>query len=200
MARLLVLLMLVAACTPEIGPDTYFCGPERFCPPDLVCDDNSFSCVADFQAESFSCPEGSEMFEPDDSRADGAEVGNVVCGDVVVTGLEGCIVGDDADYVMLENDLDCNGTDPHFEIKVRFPVATAALIVEVLDADGEVLTTAEDCTPAQNFSGREHRCAAVSPETGATYFVRIRIDPEAGDCDGDCRHNQYLLDISYPLS
>lgn len=198
--RALLALVLVAGCTPEFGPDTYYCGPERFCPPNLVCDDNIFSCVEDFQRTEFACPEGSTVHEPDDDTASASDPGDLVCGALVVGTELGCVEGADADLVELRTGASCTGANPHLEIKLRFPVATMPLTVEVLDDAGAVLTAGEVCTPAENFSGREHLCIEITPEADTTYYVRVRAADGAADCSGDCAHNQYLLDIAYPLS
>ena len=196
----LALAVALSACQPEIGPDTYFCGPERFCPPDLACDDGSFTCVNSNSVDPFECPEGSQGREPNDVQGDADALGDLVCG-AVVANLEGCIIaGDDADLYRIDNPTSCAGSRPHLEVKLRYPVATAVLVVEVLDDQGNVLATGEVCTPEPNFSGRDHACLELIPEQGASYFLRVRVADDAPDCDGACRHNQYRLDVVYPLA
>lgn len=199
-AAVLLAALVAVGCEAEIGPNTYYCGAERFCPPGLVCDDSSFSCVEDYQARPFTCPQDSETFEPDNSTAEAANFGDAVCGGSLIGNGVGCIEGSDADHIEVPIVQDCMGADPHIEIRLRYPIATMPLVVEVLDSGGQVLGVGEVCTPADNFSGREHLCLRLEPVAGQSYFVRVRAADDAADCGGDCAHNQYLLDIAYPLS
>lgn len=195
----ILVMMSVGACQPDIGPGTYYCGPERLCPPDLRCDDTSFSCVNEISVDPFVCPEASQDSEPDDGEATAIALGDLVCG-AVLTNSEGCISGSDAaDYYRFDNPTTCNGSNPHLELKLRFPVATVPLTVEVLDDAGQVVATGEPCTPEPNFSGRDHMCLELVPSQAA-YYIRVRVADDAPDCDGDCRHNQYLLDVVFPLA
>ncbi|HUH02469.1 MAG TPA: hypothetical protein VML75_10760 [Kofleriaceae bacterium] len=198
-AILFIVGALLVGCQPEIGPGTYYCGPERFCPPNLACDDSSFTCINAIAVAPFECPAMSQDAEPDDSQATAADLGALACG-TVVTNSEGCVAdADQADYYRFENAVACTGTNPHLELKLRFPVATVALVLEILDEAGQVVATGEPCTPEPNFSGRDHLCLEMAPDQ-AIYYIRVRVADDAPDCDGDCRHNQYLLDVVYPLA
>ncbi len=202
MGRWALLLALatgaLAACTPEIGSGAYYCGPERLCPPDFACDDNSYTCIYPFQVEPFACPDGSEADEPNDSLAQADDLGPLTCGSSILDAT-GCVLGDDADYYRMDSASSCSGNDPHLQIKLRFPVADVPLELELLDDSGAVVTTGEDCTPQDNFSGRTHLCIRFVPDTGV-YFVRVQRQADGPDCDGACNFNQYQLDIVYPLS
>ncbi len=187
----------LAGCTPEIDSGTYYCGPERLCPPDLACDDNSYTCTYPFQVEPFACPDGSEVNEPNDSTAQADDLGDLTCGSSVLS-APGCVVGGDGDYYRMNSVASCSGNDPHLEIKLRFPEADAPLALELLDESGAVVAAGQDCTPEDNFSGRSHLCIEFTPGTGV-YFVRVQRQADGPDCDGACNFNQYQLDIVYPL-
>lgn len=197
--RRLLLIALLPACAPEIGPGTYFCGPERLCPPNLACDENLFTCVRDVQVEPFACPAGSEVAEPDGTLAEAEDSGQLDCGEALAT-RAGCLAaGDEADILAFELPTTCAGTDPHVSVVVRFPVALAPLQLELVDAASGTLAAGDDCTPDENYSGKRHLCIeqALSP---GTYYLRLSFDPEGADCGGDCRYNSYSLDVLYPLS
>ncbi len=115
--RVIVLVLVglaAAACSPEIGKGTYFCGPERFCPPDMECDEPSFTCESARLADRFSCPTGSNALEPNDSGAEATDEGVIDCGEVLVTDRIGCVEGEgDEDFLAFEVTGDCVGDDPH---------------------------------------------------------------------------------------
>jgi hypothetical protein len=197
-ATVAVAVAALAACSPQIDKGTYFCGPERFCPPDLACDEPTFTCEAPSLVDPFACPEGSELLEPDDTMASAQDVGETACGGQVADAQLGCIVGDDADLLRFVYKAECAGADPHLEVVLRFPIAFAPLVVELLDEAGELVATGVTCTPSGDFSGQEYLCLELRPPSG-TYFLRVRVEGSA-DCDGACRYNQYYLDVVTPLS
>ena len=191
---------LLAGCSPEIGSGTYYCGPERLCPPDLECDDPTFTCERPRAARPFACPESSQAAEPDDARGDAEDVGPVACGLPVLEQRLGCIADDgDVDHIEFQLEGECVGDDPHVEITLRFPVALVPLEIQLLDAAGEVLAGGELCTPPGDVTGTDVVCIERRIEPGV-YILRIRPVESAPDCDGECHHNSYQLDVGYPLA
>ena len=55
MRAALLVLVLVAACSPDIATGSYYCGPEELCPPDQTCDGPTNSCVAGGTEQAFVC-------------------------------------------------------------------------------------------------------------------------------------------------
>lgn len=193
-------LLVGPACTPDIGPGTYWCGPERHCPPDQACNDNTFTCEEERTAERFSCPVDSETYEPDGDIATARDMGPVVCGNTLIGGVVGCIAAaGNVDLYRFELDTSCGGADPHLEAKVNFPIGLVGLQVELLDSAGTVVTSGELCTESLNLSGKERVCLDASLTQGV-YYLRIQVAADAPDCNGDCHNNQYVLDVRYPLS
>jgi len=193
----LLALLAASGCDPEIGTGTYFCGPELFCPPNLECNPNDFTCELPGSFEAFSCPSGSQSSEPNESTSEALEIGELACN---LTGAPRtlCISDfDDVDYVSFEVG-DCFGSDPHVEVEIRYPVAMAPLSFDIVDENDDVITTGEPCTPDQNFTGMDWMCAQLPPTPGR-YFVRVRATGDA-DCDGECRFNQYLLYVRFPVA
>lgn len=194
------LLALAGACSPEIGSGTYYCGPERLCPPDLECDDPTFTCERPSVAERFSCPGASQATEPDDSAGEAQDLGALACGLPILENRIGCVADqDDVDHIELELADECVGDDPHLEVSMRFPVALVPLSIELLDDDGEVIATGELCTPSGDATGTDLLCIDQRIPPGR-YMLRIRSMEPAPDCDGDCHHNSYQLDVGYPLA
>lgn len=196
-AALATLALLALGCDPEVGPGTYFCGPELFCPPSLACDPVTYTCELPGTVEAFSCPDGSQDEEPDDATDTASDLGRLTC-NYTSAPVARCIASaTDVDYVAFSIE-ECFGSDPHLDIQLRFPVAAAPLEVDVLDADGAVVGSGQLCTPSENFTGMEWLCVLLPPTPGA-YFVRVRATGEA-NCSGDCAFNQYLLYIGYPVA
>jgi hypothetical protein len=196
-----VLGVAAAACTPDIGTNTYFCGPERLCPPDLECNDAEVTCVLPSQTEAFSCPANANDAEPDDDLASAFDLGSLSCGQFdPLIDEPGCVPdASDVDLYRFEYDAECAGTDPHIDVKVRFPIALVPLTLELLDADGAVLQVGELCTPSNDQTGSDRLCLEGRLASG-TYFLRIRSADGAPDCDGTCHYNRYQVAFSLPLS
>lgn len=202
MTRLaLAAALIAAACTPDIGRGTYYCGPERLCPPDLACDENRFTCEVPSDVSPFECPEGSEAGEPDDTAAEAGDLGALACGSPdPLYDAAGCIAGPgDVDLYRFDYDPACPGADPHIEVAVRFPIALVPLSVELLDAGEAVVESATLCTPPGDRTGTDRVCLEARLEAG-TYFLRIRAADGAPDCDGECHHASYRANMTLPLS
>lgn len=197
---LLVALVLCGACAPEIARGSYYCGPEMLCPPELSCDLVTYTCESTSAARPFECPDNSEDGEPNDADAAATDLGSVQCGNILVSQLMGCIAsGEDVDYIAFDHLSECNGDDPHLDLALRYPYATAPLGLELVDEAGQVVAEGEISTPSGDSTGHEWVTLEADIEPGR-YYIRIQIAPDAPDCDGDCRHNQYRLDISLPLA
>jgi hypothetical protein len=192
-------LLALAACSPEIGPGTYYCGPEQYCPPDLACDPSTYTCQLPSSVDPFSCPLGTDAREPDDSTAVAFALGSVACGGEPLEGGTGCIDdGADEDWLELVFDRECQGSDPHLQIRVSFPIALVPLELALLDDQGGEVAAAEPCTSEPNYTGLDTLCLDVRPPDG-TYYVRVRAAGHS-DCDGDCRFNQYFIDVRHLLA
>lgn len=196
-----LLAALAVGCTPDIGRGTYFCGPERLCPPDLECDDTSFTCEVPSEAAAFACPEGTELTEPDDSLAEATDLGDLACGSPdPLYDASGCIPGaGDVDLYRFRYDDVCSGSDPHIEVAVRYPIALVPLTVELLDESGAVREAGELCTPSGDRTGTDRLCIET-PLASGVYYLRIRAADGAPDCDGTCHYNSYRANMTLPLS
>ena len=189
-----------AACSPEIGKGTYFCGPERFCPPDMACDDPTYTCESKRLADRFTCPPGSDALEPDDSGGEASDEGILACGAMLVGERVGCMEGEgDEDYLAFDVTGECVGDDPHLEVTLRFPIAFVPLAVDLIDDSGDAVEEGVPCTPSGDLTGNDRVCID-RPLAPGRYFLRVRAAPGGPDCDGDCHYNQYTIIVSYPLA
>ncbi len=200
----LVSLMLVQ-CKPDISRNTYFCGPDSLCPPNLACQvgDNesfTFNCVLPREVDAFTCPEFTADAEPDDNAEQARDMGDVGCGEQVQFQNWGCIIDDDVDHFQFTRPSDCNGADPRAKATLRFPLGASPLAMELLNEAGEVLSTGEICTDQQDSTGTEQICVENRDLPPGTYRLRISLDDAANaDCDGACRFNHYQLVIASPV-
>lgn len=189
-----------AGCSPDIGQGSYFCGPERLCPPDQECDDPTFTCEGPARARAFTCPDGAQVAEPDDTGDQAQDAGAARCGAPIINNIIGCLGDDDqVDEYAFDYEADCAGSDPHVELEMHYPYALMPLAVELVDDSGQVVATGEVCTPSGDLSGTEKICIESSIPTGH-YLIRVRAADGALDCDGTCHHNQYTLDVNLALS
>jgi hypothetical protein len=193
---LLVAFALPVACAPEVFTGSYYCGPERSCPPGQVCDEPLFVCDNPTLAREFECPEGSEDSEPDDSVAEALDLGTTKCGESVTTALPGCIDdADDVDVYSFVHNTDCAAADPHFELTLSYAYAFTALDFDVVDSAGTVVENASSCEGPGGFTGQQVICIEI-PNVTDTYFVRVSMSDSTEDCNGECRYNLYRLSIN----
>ena len=201
MRALVIAALLAAGCSPEIGTGTYFCGPERLCPPDLECNDQTVTCEVPAEVEAFACPTASNLEEPDDDLASARDLGTLACGIIdPLIDEPGCVPqAGDVDLFKFVYDEECSGADPHVSVVVRFPIAHVPLTLELLDGDGAVLQEAELCTSSADRTGTDRVCLE-SRLTSGTYYLRVRAADGGPDCDGTCHYNRYQVAMSLPLS
>ena len=179
-------LLGLAACSPDVYPGTYFCGPELFCPPDQVCDPSSERCSEPDEVEPFACPEGSEASEPDDELA---EARALTLGCSIGTEFEGCIAdGQDVDVVRLTIPANCIGG--RIELNLRSGLALATLAPSMTDGAGAALPMTS-CTAFPATEADVNECIALN-DVPAEIFVHLGLAPGA-DCDGECAFNRYAV-------
>lgn len=211
----LLLVILVSACTPEITSDTYSCGPEMLCPPKLAChlgplqsDDSlesarfAYSCVTTLIAGPFACSDVTSDQEPDDEPSAGLDLTALACGSQFEFTDWGCIAqSDDVDHYRFSIPTACLGNDPRFQANLRYPIGTAPLTLDLLDASGTVISSAELCSNSSTEGGIEASCLIVPNLPVGDYVLRVKLDPVGtADCDGECAFNRYQLRLSSLVS
>ena len=213
-------LALVAACIALIGCDpvisgeTYFCGPNALCPPDLQCQHGAsfptdpastigalpYNCVVPEVAQEFSCNEVTADQEPDDELASASDLGDLGCGREISFQGWGCLEESDVDHFRFTKTAVCTGGDPRVLSTVRFPIGAAPLRLELLNAVGALVAVGETCG-VQDNSGTERVCLVLREAPPEDYTLRVvRDESRSDDCNGKCRFNRYQLVIASPTS
>lgn len=188
----------LAACTADIAPDTYFCGPERLCPEGLTCNDADNICTAPSNVEAFGCGKIDGIPIPDmvgdDTPADGFDITNVnTC--LVTRELRACLFADDpGDWVQFDLPaVSCSGTYT-MTGRVTFAIAFEPLAIQLSTDDGPPQTVDVECDKATDSGGQTQRCFEVQLAGGSHYAIGV-VHGNTANCDGDCAHNRYVLDL-----
>lgn len=194
-ALVIVLALAHLGCEPDVVDASYFCGPNRLCPPEQVCDEPVWTCDDPTAARAFECPEGTQDSEPNDDQASAVELGETICADFLARDRSACL-GDaeDTDTYLLSHEEACSFRND-LSVSASFPTALAPINLEVIDSSGAVLETGVSCSSDVFSAGRSRVCLELEIETGDYY---IRVSPQVGDgfdCDGDCQYNQYELTV-----
>jgi hypothetical protein len=186
-------LLVFAACTPEIGSGTYLCGTDSTCPPTMVCGGDAV-CVLPGADVPFACEPG-ELHEPDDDIGHALALTGFDCVSVPRE-LPGCLAaGNPENWVAFDAPTTCTAVE--VVIRLAFPIAFEAVSAEITDASGAMLAEdapCSDATPAQ-LSGTAQRCAKLTLAGGARYGIRVAPTGD-GDCGGACNFNRYQLTVS----
>jgi len=193
--RSVVLLVALTACSPDIVPGSYLCGPERLCPEDQQCDGVTNICVLPNQVMPFACPPlmTTSEVEPNDSAASAQVVANLACVSRSAE-LVGCSKDlDGEDWFQFDVPGDCTAVG--VTARLTFPLAFEVLSVELLDAGGAVLAIGEPCPQSEQDDGDEQSCLEKTLTPGGHYTVRVARTGE-GACDGACAHNRYTLTLA----
>ncbi len=203
----IVALLSSVGCKPEIDGNTYYCGPDAFCPPHLSCqfgssETFSYSCVLPPETSSFSCPIPSADQEPDDTPALARDLGEVPCGAQVQFENWGCIEdGDDVDTFRFVRPTSCNGANPRAKVSLRVPLGASPLKLELVDESDQVVAVGVICTASPDFGGTEQLCIDQQNLAPGTYHIRISLDESGNaDCGGQCRFNRYQIVVASPVS
>lgn len=188
--RAAVLLIALAACTPDIVSGAYLCGPNASCPEDQRCNGPDNTCVLDTTALPFKCVPEVET-EPDDTSAQGHLISNLGCVSVPFVNASCMLEGDSADWVRFVAPAVC--TAVAVEARVTFPVAFERMGLELWDLDANMmLVTDSECGLGE--AGEELRCLEQVLVPGKTYGILVKPAGD-GNCDGACAYNRYTLRV-----
>jgi len=191
MRKLIFIIVLgsLAACTPDIVPGSYFCGPNAACPEDQKCNFADNTCVLPGVVAAFAC-EADINSEPDDSIDQGYAITSTDCSTLPVV-IDNCMSpNDDSDWVRLTIPAQCSTMG--IDARITFPVAFEELQLEVVDAATSATLATESACPVQGESGDDLRCVKANLAPGKTYGLHVSPTGD-GVCDGECRFNRYTL-------
>jgi hypothetical protein len=189
--RAFILLLPLVACTPDVLPDTYKCGPDGLCPEGQQCNPADGRCVLPARIEPFAC-EPDLASEPDDTVETAFEL--VKECNAIATPIEACMTeGDPGDWYKFTVPADC--ANPMLDTRITFPIAFEQLGVELVDlATNATIATDAEC-PSGGEIGNEIRCLTAPLTAGASYGVHVAPTGD-GDCDGDCAFNRYTVSVA----
>jgi len=193
-AAVVVVLALAAACTPDIAPGSYLCGPERSCPEDQACDGVTNICVLPSQVQPFACPPPGETteVEPNDDTVNAQLIANLACVSRTAE-IVGCARDlDSEDWFLFDAPQGC--TAVAVEARLTFPLAFEVLSLEVRGSTGLTIASGGDCAISDADDGDEQRCLDVPLTSGSRYALRVARSG-VGTCGGACAHNKYTLTL-----
>jgi hypothetical protein len=187
----IVLTSLLVACSPEIAPGAYLCGPEEACPDGLTCDGAKNLCVLPNQVTPFGCAAGTEV-EPNNALATAQQVGNLACVSQPIE-LVGCAQESDSeDWFQFDTPATCTAVG--VGARLTFPLAFEILALELIGTTGATIATGGACANQDADDGDEQRCLDQRLDPGGHYAIRVVRSGE-GTCDGACAHNRYTLTL-----
>lgn len=178
-------LVLVVACTPDIAPGAYLCGPEQECPDGLACSGSDFSCEDSVTATTFSCTAGSNT-----TVATATALPALACVSSVITSTSCLAAGEGNAWFQFATPADCAAVG--VTAMVTFPYAFESVGIVLADANGATVANDGPCaTPA---NGESSSCLAMTLTDGSNYTIDV-VPEGGGDCDGSCNYNQYTLSV-----
>lgn len=184
--------LVLAACTEDIVPGAYLCGPEQLCPEGLACNGTDNLCVLPSQVVPFECnapdPAG------DDVPTAGARIDGLTCVSSPRESL-GCLRQNDlGDWYQF--DIPDNCVAVQIETRLTFPVAYERMGMQLSTDDAAgVPVTDVDCSPdSEPQNGEVTRCFEMVVQNGAHHAIGV-VHSGDGDCGGACAFNRYTLQI-----
>ena len=190
----LIATLALAACTPEVTPGAYLCGPEQLCPDGLACNGPDAVCVLASAALPFACDPDTNEIEPNDGRpAAQPLLGGTPACVTPVTDVLGCSPeGDAADWYQFTSADNCTAVG--VDARLVFSSAFEALTLVLLDEAGAEIATATPCETDPADDGETRLCVQAPITPGAAYALRVAPSTE-GACDGACAYNRYSLSV-----
>ena len=191
--RAAVLLMIpLAACTPDILSGSYFCGPEQLCPEGQACNGPDNRCVLVSQVLPFACTPKVE-FEPDDTPAQAHVLEDLGCVSLVFNHQQCMPTGDTADWIEFAPPPICS-SGVEVQVRLTFPIAFEQLGFELWDLDRDMKVAADGECELAATTDDVRRCLDFELVPGTRYGVKVHPTGE-GACDGACNYNRYSLSV-----
>lgn len=187
--RAIFALAFLAACSPEVAPGTYFCGPEELCPDGLACDRTTAVC--ENKPKEFTCGDRNVDTPGDDTPATAQSFGDLQCVSLVLERKSCLPLGDSGDVYTFTVAANC--TTSRVRAGVTFPVAFQHLSLQ-LGKLGETPKTIDmPCANDSIADGNDATCLdeAIGP---GTYVLGV-IPDGTGTCDNECRFNRYSVSV-----
>lgn len=190
--RLVIVCLLVAACTPDIAPGSYLCGPEQLCPEGQSCNGPDNVCVVTSAAMPFACE--TDLDPPgDDAPATAQPLGALDCVSALRV-TKGCMsAGDVADWYQFDVPASC--VTVQVEATLAFPIAYETLDLQLSTNLGPGSVVEGTCPPSRSpDEGEAQRCFEMTVTPGTRYALGV-VPDGTGDCDRACAFNRYRLSM-----
>ena len=184
------LLVLLAACSPDIASGSYLCGAEKACPPSQACDGVTDTCVIATSEQPFACEQGTE-FPGDDTSATPQQIPALACVSPPYQVSECLPMGDSADWFAFSTPGNC--VQVEVQARILFPVAYEGMSLELWDrAANSQIGTDVPCADSVNDPAHVERCIKLTVPPGGSYGLLVKPNGQ-GDCGGACAYNRYEL-------
>jgi hypothetical protein len=181
--------LLLTACSPEIAPGTYACGPEELCPEGMACDRTTALC--ENRPQEFACGDRNPDVPGDDSPATAQSFGELQCVSLVQERRSCLPLGDAGDFFEFTVAPSC--TASHVKARVTFPVAFQHVVLQLGKAGETPMTIETPCTTSDTDDGSDSSCLDA-PVSAGTYVLGVVPDGK-GTCDNECRFNRYSVAV-----
>jgi len=196
MRALFLVAVLATACTPDLVPGSYFCGPEQLCPEGQKCNGADNLCVLPSAAEPFACSESTEL-EPNNAFAMAQPVlVGAACASLPAE-ARGCTSATDGqDFFGFSVPAQC--TTVSASARLTFPVAFAPLAVTLVDGTNTV-AVGVPCESDEPDDGETKLCFDGTVRASGNYAVVVSATGQ-DTCDGACAYNRYQLTVQLKAS
>lgn len=187
------LLLVLGACSADIAPGTYFCGPEQLCPEGLTCDAVEDICTVPSQAGAFECEIPDRA--GDDEPAAGLLLQPALDCVSGVRELKACLFADDpGDWFQFSVPGNCTSA-VQIEARLTYPVAYEPVAMQLsTDGAAPVAVDGECKVAAGDASGQTSRCFELVVENGSQHAIGL-VHSETLNCGGACAFNRYTLNL-----
>lgn len=197
MRAALMIVAFTAACTPDLVPGTYFCGPEQLCPEGQLCNGDDNICVLPTAAQPFACASSTED-EPNNAFAMAQPVlPGASCASLPAE-VRGCTSATDGqDFYGFSTPAQC--TTVSATARLTFPIAFQELAIRLVDDGGATVAEGTPCANDEPDDGDAKLCVDGNLAANKSYAVVVSATGE-GTCDGACAYNRYRLTVQLQAS
>lgn len=185
-------LILLAACSPDIAPGSYKCGPEELCPDGLQCNRETAVCESPINAAPFACGDENVDVPSNETPATAQSIGDLACVSLVAEARSCLPAGDSGDFFTFRIADGC--TSARLRASVVFPVAFQRLVLQI-GKEGEAPVTIESpCAGNRTIDDGDDVTCLDAPVASGTYVIGV-VPDGTGTCDNECRFNRYQLGL-----
>jgi hypothetical protein len=189
MRALFAILAFATACSPDVPPGTYLCGPEELCPEGLACDRTTALCES--RPKEFACGDNADV-PGDDTPATAQTIGELPCSSLVQQRKSCLPLGDTGDFYAFTVGSTC--TSARLVANVTFPIAFQNLVLQ-LAKEGEPPVTMTTACPNNNSDEDGNAAACLSTTIAPGSYVLGVVPDGTGTCDDECRFNRYNMGL-----